>query len=116
MPLVAQASTRRAVAAVIRSSGVEHQAERVPGRVRVDAEVLRLRRIRKTMGAECQHLSFRLVDVVHFDVEVKLLRARRVGPVWRDVVWSQLHGETDIAALERRPVVGAMHDRDVEHR
>ena len=76
----------------------------MPGRVGVHAEVLGVRRIGQTTGAESQHLPFRLVNVVHLDVEVKL-RMRRVGPLWRDVVRSQLDREADVAALEGRPVV-----------
>lgn len=85
-------------------------------RVGADAEVLCVRRIGQTTGAERQHLPFRLVNVVYLDVEVKLLRTRRLRPVRRDVVWSQLHREADVATLERRPVVRAMHHRDVEQR
>ena len=111
MPRVAPAATPTDGRDHARSLGVEHEAEGVPGRVGVHAEVLGVRRIGQTTGAQSQHLPFRLVHVVHLDVEVKLLRTRRVGPMWRDVVRSQLDREADIAALERRPVVRAVSCR-----
>lgn len=37
-------------------------------------------------------------------------------PVRRYVVLGQLHSEADVAALERCPVVRAVHGRDVEQR
>ncbi len=37
-------------------------------------------------GAQAQHARLRVADVVHLDVEVALLRVRRIGPLRRLVV------------------------------
>jgi hypothetical protein len=63
-------------------ASAEDEAERVADRVGEDPEAL-LASGRQAAGAERQDRLFRLVDVVHPDVQVQLLGVPRVGPPGR---------------------------------
>src|SRR5262249_57477137 len=67
------------------------EAERVPGRIGVDPEAGLV--AGQPPGAQRQHLPLGLLDVIDPQIQVDLLRERRVGPARRLVIGCELEAQ-----------------------
>src|SRR5215472_2465161 len=88
------------------------QTERMTGRIGVDPE--------PWLGAgqpsrtEREHPGLRGVDVADADVQMDLLRVRRVGPAWRPVIRCVLEAHAGLAVADVDPVAVDPGDRQPE--
>ena len=92
------------------------EAEGVPGGVGVDAEAIALRGPLQKPGTQTRGLFMGGVDILHDEIQVDLLRWVPLGPLRRDVIRSQLHGDlVDPVDINAVPVIVAGHG-SAEHR
>ena len=81
-----------------------HTAERVPGRIGVDPEVVARLEV-ELRGASGQHPRLSRVRVLNVEVQVGLHGRGRVGPAWRPVTRRGLEIDPPAGTLDRGPLL-----------